>query len=163
MCSLEEAWGRDYESKYSAELPQPQNSLNDGYIMKNNKLPSDSSKHMGKIPKPMADNAPMALQSNKNIPYYLENMHDNYNILNNPSHLTNNNNSVQNTHNTQNNNNDIMEYQKNQQEIIEMLNEIMDKLDNMEDGRRNINDIVLYILVGMLISFIIYLILNKLL
>jgi hypothetical protein len=56
-------------------------------------------------------------------------------------------------------------YQQHQ-EILDMLNALNEKMDRLEQqmggSPRNLNDMILYIIVGMMISLVIYLILNKL-
>ena len=56
-------------------------------------------------------------------------------------------------------------YQQHQ-EILDMLNTLNEKIDRLENqmgsSPRNLNDMILYIIVGMMISLVVYLVLNKL-
>ena len=71
----------------------------------------------------------------------------------------------QSTEQTHNVDTSLALYQQHQ-ELLEMLNAINEKIDRIEQqmntSPRNLNDMILYILVGMMISLVVYLIINKL-
>ena len=211
MCSLEEAWGTDYKSKYGASGDSqvyfsnsglhedynttPDNLFNQGQNLPapavsktmrmpaNRRLSSVDCKKEAKIPKIASATLPQPL-SNCNMPMYplnddnLEanqlpckqekfvstsnNMKANYPHWNQQPTNQATGQSTEQPHNVDTN---LALYQQHQ-ELLEMLNAINDKIDRIEQqmntSPRNLNDMILYILVGMIISLVIYLIINKL-
>ena len=218
MCSLEEAWGTDYKSKYGATNDStvyfsnsglhedynttPDNLFNQDATLPapavsktvrmpaNRRLSSVDCKKDGVLPRPRSDTTPLAnntcnlpmypldngnLEANM-IPYHQEkfvstsnNMQTDYPYWNQPnSQNSKNSQNAQSNASTKSHNVDtsIALYQQHE-EIIEMLNTLNEKIDRLESqmgstSSRNLNDMVLYILVGMIISLVVYLIITKL-
>lgn len=75
--------------------------------------------------------------------------------LNNEAFINNNNNN----NNSNSNQMDVVQFQKTLRDILQRLDGLENKMQH--NNTRNMYDMVLYILVGMLISFIIYAILRK--
>ena len=205
MCSLEEAWGTDYKSKYGATNDStvyfsnsglhedynttPDNLFNQDATLPapavsktvrmpaNRRLSSVDCKKDGVLPRPRSDTTPLA-NNTCNLPMYpldnsnLENAsiaHCSYEKFTPVSNNSNKSSSAKlnNQQNTNHNVDTSIALYQQQQDILVMLNTLNDKLDNLEqqmtncNSPRNLNDIVLYVLVGMMISLLVYLILNK--
>ena len=208
MCSLEEAWGTDYKSKYGATNDStvyfsnsglhedynttPDNLFNQGQNLPapavsktmrmpaNRRLSSVDCKKDGVFPRHSTSNTPLANNS-CNLPMYpLDNANLEANMLpcqqekfesasmrvdyphwnqKQPSQSTQ---SVGESHNVDTS---ITLYQQHQ-ELLDMLNTLNEKIDRLEQqmgsSHRNLNDMILYIIVGMMISLVVYLVLNKL-
>ena len=213
MCSLEEAWGTDYKSKYGATndstvyfsnsgLHEDYNTTPDNLFNQeatlpapavsktvrmpaNRRLSSVDCKKDGVLPRPRSDTTPLAnntcnlpmypldnanLESNM-VPYRQQekfvstsnNMRADYPHWNQHTGQNSQPNTSSESHNVDTS---IALYQQHQ-EIMEMLNTLNEKIDQLESqmggsSSRNLNDMVLYILVGMMISLVVYLIVNKL-
>lgn len=209
MCSLEEAWGTDYKSKYGGTGDSqvyfsnsglhedynttPDNLFNQGQNLPapavsktmrmpaNRRLSSVDCKKEGKIPRVPSATIPQPL-NNCTMPMYplkddnLEanqlpckqekfvstsnNMKVDYPHWNQPT-----NQALATTETTHNVDTSLALYQQHQ-ELLDMLNAINEKIDrieqNMNTSPRNLNDMILYIIVGMMISLVVYLIINKL-
>ena len=134
------------------------------------KIKSIDSKKENKIIKPLTNIIPVGISNhNGNNHMFLQ---DDNNIIGNYQHqnlqekiqiqtIDNSNNKI--SHHDVDTN--ITIYQQ-QQEILEMLNTINQKMNMLEHNYntssvRNMHDIILYILIGMMISFILYIIINK--
>ena len=213
MCSLEEAWGTDYKSKYGATndstvyfsnsgLHEDYNTTPDNLFNQeaalpapavsktvrmpaNRRLSSVDCKKDGVLSRPRSDTTPLAnntcnlpmypldnanLESNM-VPYRQQekfvstsnNMRADYPHWNQHTGQNSQPNTSSESHNVDTS---IALYQQHQ-EIMEMLNTLNEKIDQLESqmggsSSRNLNDMVLYILVGMMISLVVYLIVNKL-
>ena len=213
MCSLEEAWGTDYKSKYGATndstvyfsnsgLHEDYNTTPDNLFNQeatlpapavsktvrmpaNRRLSSVDCKKDGVLPRPRSDTTPLAnntcnlpmypldnanLESNM-VPYRQQekfvstsnNMRADYPHWNQHTGQNSQPNTSSESHNVDTS---IALYQQHE-EIIEMLNTLNEKIDRLESqmgstSSRNLNDMVLYILVGMIISLVVYLIITKL-
>ena len=213
MCSLEEAWGTDYKSKYGATndstvyfsnsgLHEDYNTTPDNLFNQeaalpapavsktvrmpaNRRLSSVDCKKDGVLSRPRSDTTPLAnntcnlpmypldnanLESNM-VPYRQQekfvstsnNMRADYPHWNQPTGQSSQPAGSTESHNVDTS---IALYQQHQ-EILEMLNTLNEKIDRLESqmcgtSSRNLNDVVLYILVGMMISFIVYIIITKL-
>ena len=230
MCSLEEAWGTDYKSKYGATndstvyfsnsgLHEDYNTTPDNLFNQeatlpapavsktvrmpaNRRLSSVDCKKDGVLPRPHSDTTPLA-NNTCNLPMYpLDNgnleanmvpcrqlqehgsLADAYRLSRYGQEKfvsTSNNmradyphwnqhtgqNSQPNTSSESHNVDTSIALYQQHQEIMEMLNTLNEKIDQLESqmggsSSRNLNDMVLYILVGMMISLVVYLIVNKL-
>ena len=213
MCSLEEAWGTDYKSKYGATNDStvyfsnsglhedynttPDNLFNQGQNLPapavsktirmpaNRRLSSVDCKKDGVLPRTSSSSTPLA-NNNCNLPMYpLDNANLESNMV--PYRQqekfvsTSNNmradyphwnqhtgqNSQPNTSSESHNVDTSIALYQQHQEIMEMLNTLNEKIDRLESqmcgtSSRNLNDMVLYILVGMMISLVVYLIVTKL-
>jgi len=202
MCSLEEAWGQDYKTKYGSSESNvyfsnsgihedynttPDNLLNPDANLPapavsktvrtaaNRRLSSVDCKKEPKLIKPSYNNIPDGLSSCRVPMYHLDNSNLEANTIytnrqnNERFESTSQSNSrMQNndTHHNVDNDNSVVIYQQHQ-EILQMLNALNEKLEYLQNNMnsqstRNTHDIILYVLVGMMISMVIYLIINKL-